>query len=651
MMSFCPYVSSRCRLRPMRLVKAASVSLVILIIFNLMISDIGYPRSRGGGDPEGDDASSVEKGPTTLTPDVSFLLNSFRPSSKPPPEPSGRSRRAESVDSSGSKISSKGEAPNLNVRETRPGTEVKSGEHIPNQTKRSKDDDSHPKISSVISVISSTNTHPLESQSESSSISESLPPPRLIPLDSRRDDDDSHWRSDHPNLSPAHAAKTVSKHSALSSSPNSSLSIALLLSFSSSSSSSSSPSSSPKASVKSLSESVILPDHPLRPRLMAEPPTSDRNATKRYRDALRKIQLDINVEQFVHNSRKFGVNPLSSNPDLIVVVVQVHNRSQYLQHLVDSFRKATNVKNILLIFSHDFYSEKLNEIVDKVDFCPVLQIYYPYTIQAFPDQFPGKDPKDCPRDIGVVKAKEMKCNNYKHPDKFGHYREAKYTATKHHWWWKIHRIFDELDILTDYNGPVLILEEDHYVAPDFLPVLRLMLALKQKECDTCSLIALGNYDKKPSYKNGLAEKVSIESWVSSKHNMGMVVDRKSYDALKKCHKEFCKFDDYNWDWSLQFISATCLKIPLQTMVIKSPRVFHIGECGLHHKGKNCTTEARVNQISKILVDNKQLLFPKRLSVLSRRVVMKPKPPKPNGGWGDIRDHELCFSYVTDQNQA
>jgi len=512
----------------MRLVKAASVSLVILIIFNLMISDIGYPRSRGGGDPEGDDASSVEKGPTTLTPDVSFLLNSFRPSSKPPPEPSGRSRRAESVDSSGSKISSKGEAPNLNVRETRPGTE---------------------------------------------------------------------------------------------------------------------------ASVKSLSESVILPDHPLRPRLMAEPPTSDRNATKRYRDALRKIQLDINVEQFVHNSRKFGVNPLSSNPDLIVVVVQVHNRSQYLQHLVDSFRKATNVKNILLIFSHDFYSEKLNEIVDKVDFCPVLQIYYPYTIQAFPDQFPGKDPKDCPRDIGVVKAKEMKCNNYKHPDKFGHYREAKYTATKHHWWWKIHRIFDELDILTDYNGPVLILEEDHYVAPDFLPVLRLMLALKQKECDTCSLIALGNYDKKPSYKNGLAEKVSIESWVSSKHNMGMVVDRKSYDALKKCHKEFCKFDDYNWDWSLQFISATCLKIPLQTMVIKSPRVFHIGECGLHHKGKNCTTEARVNQISKILVDNKQLLFPKRLSVLSRRVVMKPKPPKPNGGWGDIRDHELCFSYVTDQNQA
>ena len=41
----------------------------------------------------------------------------------------------------------------------------------------------------------------------------------------------------------------------------------------------------------------------------------------------------------------------------------------------------------------------------------------------------------------------------------------------------------------------------------------------------------------------------------------------------------------------------------------------------------------------------------RLGVLSRRIVQKPKPPKPNGGWGDIRDHELCFSYVNDKNQA
>ena len=63
----------------------------------------------------------------------------------------------------------------------------------------------------------------------------------------------------------------------------------------------------------------------------------------------------------------------------------------------------------------------------------LLPIYVMLLMFISLDQFPGKDPRDCPRDIGVAKAKETKCNNYKHPDKFGHYREAKYTATKHHW--------------------------------------------------------------------------------------------------------------------------------------------------------------------------------------------------------------------------
>jgi hypothetical protein len=37
----------------------------------------------------------------------------------------------------------------------------------------------------------------------------------------------------------------------------------------------------------------------------------------------------------------------------------------------------------------------------------------------------------------VISAKAMGCNNAEHPDKYGHYREAKFTMTKHHWWWKV----------------------------------------------------------------------------------------------------------------------------------------------------------------------------------------------------------------------
>jgi len=40
---------------------------------------------------------------------------------------------------------------------------------------------------------------------------------------------------------------------------------------------------------------------------------------------------------------------------------------------------------------------------------------------------------------------------------------------------------------------------------------------------------------------------------------------------------FCQFDDYNWDWSLQFVGVKCMPNKLKAMIVKSPRVYHIGE--------------------------------------------------------------------------
>ena len=46
----------------------------------------------------------------------------------------------------------------------------------------------------------------------------------------------------------------------------------------------------------------------------------------------------------------------------------------------------------------------------------------------------------------------MKCTNAEWPDLYGHYREAKFTQTKHHWWWKANRIFNELRSTRAYDG-------------------------------------------------------------------------------------------------------------------------------------------------------------------------------------------------------
>ena len=65
-------------------------------------------------------------------------------------------------------------------------------------------------------------------------------------------------------------------------------------------------------------------------------------------------------------------------------------------------------------------------------------------------------------------------------------------------------------------------------------------------------------------------------WYSSKHNMGFGMNRATWNRVKTCVREFCTFDDYNWDWSLCSLSKHCLQPPLQVLVSGAPRVFHIG---------------------------------------------------------------------------
>lgn len=62
------------------------------------------------------------------------------------------------------------------------------------------------------------------------------------------------------------------------------------------------------------------------------------------------------------------------------------------------------------------------------------QIYFPYSMQIYPDEFPGTDLNDCPRDL-IDTA--INCSNKAYPDIYKHYREAKFVQIKHHWMWKV----------------------------------------------------------------------------------------------------------------------------------------------------------------------------------------------------------------------
>ncbi|XP_013099542.2 alpha-1,6-mannosyl-glycoprotein 2-beta-N-acetylglucosaminyltransferase isoform X1 [Stomoxys calcitrans] len=411
-----------------------------------------------------------------------------------------------------------------------------------------------------------------------------------------------------------------------------------------------------------------------------------------------------NDMQLVLNEYTFG--PLQN--DSVIIVIQVHTRIIYLRHLIVSLAQARDISRVLLIFSHDYYDEDINDLVQSIDFCKVIQIFYPYSIQTHLNEFPGVDPNDCPRDIKKDQAIIRKCNNALYPDLYGHYREAKFTQTKHHWWWKANRVFDQLEVTRYHTGLVLFLEEDHYVAEDFLYLLEMMQRRTVDLCPQCNILSLGTYLKTFNYytynsKNSqntksyvgdtspnsqqqqqhgtsslitsststttkqstsqtqgaqqtwsyhvlpslysVYQKVEVMPWISSKHNMGFAFNRTTWSSIRKCGKHFCSYDDYNWDWSLQHVSQQCLQRKLHAMIVKGPRVFHIGECGVHHKKKNCESNQVISKVQQVLriARKSGQIFPKSLTLTVASLIKKTKLRKGNGGWGDRRDHELCLN--------
>ncbi|RWS19612.1 alpha-1:6-mannosyl-glycoprotein 2-beta-N-acetylglucosaminyltransferase-like protein, partial [Leptotrombidium deliense] len=136
----------------------------------------------------------------------------------------------------------------------------------------------------------------------------------------------------------------------------------------------------------------------------------------------------INEKEEIFNENLFG--PLKAED--AIIAIQVHNRSDYLNLTIDALRKVEGIEKTLIIFSHSIIDRTINEIVGNVKFAKVLQIFYPYSTQIFPNSFPGDDPNDCPRDATRQEAISIRCNSAEFPDKYGHYRESRFVQIRHH---------------------------------------------------------------------------------------------------------------------------------------------------------------------------------------------------------------------------
>ncbi|VVC24488.1 Hypothetical protein CINCED_3A020739 [Cinara cedri] len=347
-----------------------------------------------------------------------------------------------------------------------------------------------------------------------------------------------------------------------------------------------------------------------------------------YNIRLKRIVKRLNTRQTVRNLHKYG--PLTNNS--LIIVVQVNTRINYLYEVINSLSKARGIEDVLLIFSHNYYDEKINRLVNGVRFCKTMQIFFPYSTQIYTNVFPGQTSYyDCPRNAARERTEKMNCFNAT-ADQYGHYRDANITQAKHHWWWKINMVFDRLRVVKNYSGLILFMEEDHYVVEDFIHTLKLM----QRTLSQSEIFSMGVHSdtliffRKPQ--------VHVSNWIS---NLGISFNRSVWNAFVQCAEEFCYYDDYNWDWSLQKMTKYCNGHTFLTSTLQDSRFYHIGKCGMHYH-INCSDMSHVNKLKQTL---KSLdLYPEELDV---KIIhgLNQMFSAGNGGWGDTRDRKLCMHMV------
>ncbi|KAA3679822.1 alpha-1,6-mannosyl-glycoprotein beta-1,2-N-acetylglucosaminyltransferase [Paragonimus westermani] len=108
----------------------------------------------------------------------------------------------------------------------------------------------------------------------------------------------------------------------------------------------------------------------------------------------------VNLAQLVRNEDQFGKLPSPSDPNLSTTpdsafVIQIHSRLENLRLLIESLKRVKYIESSLLVFSTDFVSDELIELIESVRFARTIQIYYPHSSQVFPDTFPGNSSGDC----------------------------------------------------------------------------------------------------------------------------------------------------------------------------------------------------------------------------------------------------------------
>ncbi|XP_030032181.1 alpha-1,6-mannosyl-glycoprotein 2-beta-N-acetylglucosaminyltransferase [Manduca sexta] len=341
-----------------------------------------------------------------------------------------------------------------------------------------------------------------------------------------------------------------------------------------------------------------------------------------------RVQVEIlNTERRVYNEKRFG----RVLPETTTIVVQAHRDVERLQYLIVSLGQVRYIEDAVLVFSHSYYHPEINSLVRNITFCKVLQVFFPYSLQLHPHQFPGADPNDCSNSSNALCGK---LNNE---------RNARDAERKQHWWWTANLIFEHASWSYTYRGMVIFLEEDNYVLPDLLH----MLKYAQRSVTFIPQVDVISFGR--TYAKDLDYNLlTIEAW-RPPYDKGLSFNKTTWRKIVSWLSVFCMHDDISWSYSLLHLFSRFPKGYAEMAACMAPRVL---STGMFPSGKKA-----VEVIWKRLEYSK--LYPESVSAVMLfsqhgRVVRKTRLPPGSGGWNDLRDHLLCLdplmSTITDPTE-
>lgn len=174
------------------------------------------------------------------------------------------------------------------------------------------------------------------------------------------------------------------------------------------------------------------------------------------------------------------------------------------------------------------------------------------------------------------------------------------ASIKHHFWWIWKFIFkhnayisEQVQTLSE-NFQVLFLEDDHLMSTDVIFLLKSLTSFKRKHCENCFSINIGFHDATKKNLDITKTWKFFQNGISS--NIGLSFSKSSFQILEKQQGEFCSYDEYNWDLTMNHLAQKGF-IPETSLTVMFSRIFHIGLCGIHTKNTDCDPKLLLPQLN------------------------------------------------------